>query len=101
MMKLMSEQLQTSQTLAKEPSLEENPVAWFPVKEGADLPSSVTEDIRGVSLCPHYSVAQHRRIRRLGNKSNYTDNNSGSRMRRKKSRDVHRMVLRNTLHEDW
>lgn len=45
-------------------SLEENPVGSIPVKEGRNLPNSVTEDIGGFSLMPSYSVEQLREISR-------------------------------------
>ena len=43
----------------------ENPVARYPVKEGRNLPNSVTEDVGGFSLCPTYSAKQLRKIERL------------------------------------
>ena len=42
-----------------------NTPAWeLPVKEGRRLPNSVTEDIGGFSLMPHYSAKQLRKIKR-------------------------------------
>ncbi|SHO44270.1 hypothetical protein NSIN_20285 [Nitrosotalea sinensis] len=43
----------------------ENPVGRYLVKEGKNLPNSVTEDIGGFSLCPSYSAKQQRRIHRI------------------------------------
>lgn len=43
----------------------ESPVGRIPVKEGTNLPNSVTEDVGGFSLCPTYSAKQIRRIKRL------------------------------------
>jgi len=43
----------------------ENLVGRIPVKEGINLPNSVTEDVGGFSLCPTYSAKQLRRIERL------------------------------------
>ena len=43
----------------------ESPVGRIPVKEGTNLPNSVTEDVGGFSLCPTYSAKQLRRIDRL------------------------------------
>ncbi len=43
----------------------ESPVGRTPVKEGANLPNSVTEDVGGFSLCPTYSNKDLRRIDRL------------------------------------
>lgn len=43
----------------------ENLVGRIPVKEGTNLPNSVTEDVGGFSLCPTYSAKQLRRIERL------------------------------------
>jgi len=45
-------------------SLEESPVGSIPVKEGRNLPNSVTEDVGGFSLMPSYSVQQLREISR-------------------------------------
>ena len=43
----------------------ESPVGRIPVKEGTNLPSSVTEDVGGFSLCPTYSDKELRRIERI------------------------------------
>ena len=43
----------------------EIPVGSYLVKEGKNLPNSVTEDIGGFSLCPSYSPKQQRRIHRM------------------------------------
>jgi hypothetical protein len=37
----------------------------YPVKDGENLPNSITEDVGGFSLCPHYSKKQLRRISKL------------------------------------
>jgi len=49
----------------KKLALEENPVGRAPVKEGRNLPNSVTEDVGGFSLYSTYSEKQLRRIERL------------------------------------
>src|SRR2546427_12537583 len=43
----------------------ESPVGRIPVKEGTNLPNSVTEDVGGFSLCPSYSPKGLRKIERL------------------------------------
>jgi hypothetical protein len=47
----------------------------YPVKDGANLPNSVTEDIGGFSLCPVYSKKQLRKIGRLQRRISYRYNN--------------------------
>ena len=39
-------------------------VGEIPVQEGKTLPNSVTEDVMGMSLMPHYSTKQLRKIGR-------------------------------------
>ena len=39
-------------------------VGGIPVKEGKTLPNSVTEDVMGMALMPHYSTRQLRKINR-------------------------------------
>ena len=39
-------------------------VGEIPVKEGKTLPNSVTEDVIGMALMPHYSTRQLRKINR-------------------------------------
>ena len=39
-------------------------VGGIPVKEGKTLPNSVTEDVIGMALMPHYSTRQLRKINR-------------------------------------
>jgi len=39
-------------------------VRGTPVKEGKTLPNSVTEDVMGMALMPHYSTRQLRKINR-------------------------------------
>ena len=39
-------------------------VGEIPVKEGKTLPNSVTEDVMGMALMPHYSTRQLRKIKR-------------------------------------
>lgn len=51
-----------SETWQPEPA--EIPAWKTLVKEGYNLPNSVTEDIGGFSLMPHYSIKQLRRIDR-------------------------------------
>lgn len=41
-----------------------NQIGGYLVEEGDDLPSSLTEDIRGFSLCPTYTLRQLRGIQR-------------------------------------
>jgi len=62
----MKLELITSHLLSqvKAPDLAENPVGRIPVKEGKNLPASVTEDVSGFSLMPEYSLVQLREIRR-------------------------------------
>ena len=43
----------------------ESPVGRIPVKEGTNLPGSMTEDVGGFSLCPTYSDKELRRIGRI------------------------------------
>ena len=47
-------------------------VRKFPVKEGKNLPNSVTEDVIGMSLMPHYSTKQLRKIGRKQRKYSET-----------------------------
>ena len=47
-------------------------VRKFPVKEGKKLPNSVTEDVIGMSLMPHYSTKQLRKIGRKQRKYSET-----------------------------
>ena len=47
-------------------------VSKFPVKEGKKLPNSVTEDVIGMSLMPHYSTKQLRKIGRKQRKYSET-----------------------------
>ena len=42
----------------------ETPVMGILVKEGQNLPNSITEDIGGILLAPRYSAKQLRRINR-------------------------------------
>ena len=51
--------------MAWEPNPVKNQVGRYLVRNGANLPNSVTEDIRGFSLCPHFSNKQLRRIARV------------------------------------
>ncbi len=51
--------------LAWEPNPVKNQVGRDLVKDGANLPGSITEDIEGFSLCPEYSKKQLRRIARI------------------------------------
>ena len=55
---LLTEVLQSEQV--------KNQVGSLPVKEGRELPNSVTEDVGGFSLMPIYSAKQLRSIHRLG-----------------------------------
>jgi hypothetical protein len=45
----------------------------YPVKDGENLPNSVTEDVGGFSLCPHYTEKQLRRINRI-KRGNHREN---------------------------
>ena len=47
-------------------------VRKFPVKEGKNLPNSVTEDVVGMSLMPQYSTKQLRKIGRKQRKYSET-----------------------------
>jgi hypothetical protein len=59
-----------TQKLAGEPSLEQIPNGRYGVVvDGANLPSSITEDIRGLSLCVSYSAKQLRRIEQIAKKN--------------------------------
>ena len=54
-----------NQKLAEEPSFEQIPLGRYGiVVDGKNLPSSITEDVGGVSLCPSYSDKQLREIKR-------------------------------------
>lgn len=61
----MKYELVPNQQMVWQPEPENNPVGIQLVKEGKNLPNSVTEDISGFSLCPSYSVKQQRRIHRI------------------------------------
>jgi hypothetical protein len=68
----MNSKKQTYQSdLVWEPSPEIN---WIdkvcPEEDGVNLPNSVTEDVRGFSLCPPYSKKQLRRINRIRSRTN-------------------------------
>lgn len=57
------------QILATDPSREKIPVGRFGVVEdGVNLPDSVEEDVKGISLCRSYSPRQLRRIDRMAKK---------------------------------
>ena len=47
-------------------------VSEIPMKEGKPLPNSVTEDVIGMSLMPHYSTKQLRKIGRKQRKYSET-----------------------------
>ena len=47
-------------------------VRKFPAKEGKNLPNSVTEDVVGMSLMPHYSTKQLSKIGRKQRKYSET-----------------------------
>ena len=47
-------------------------VSKYPVKEGKKLANSVTEDVMGMSLMPHYSTKQLRKIGRKQRKYSET-----------------------------
>ena len=55
----------TCQQVAWEPNPANNPDGSYLVKEGANLPNSVTEDVGGFSLAPVYSAKQLRTIERF------------------------------------
>jgi hypothetical protein len=64
--KIMNKLQQLSHSVAwGHPYPVKNQIGRYLVKEGANLPNSLTEDIRGFSLCPMYSEKQVRRIKRL------------------------------------
>ncbi len=59
-----------NQKLDRDPSLGQIPMGRYGVVvDGVNLPSSVTEDVRGLSLRPSYSGKQLRRIERLAKKN--------------------------------
>jgi len=60
----MKYKFEICQQLAWEPNPTKNPEGRHPVKEGKNLPNSVTEDVGGFSLCPTYSAKQLRAIYR-------------------------------------
>jgi len=66
-------------------SLAEIPVGRILVKEGKNLPNSVTEDIGGFSLMPKYTVKQlrgmHRRDVTRSKKRTWTNKGKGYRWR--------------------
>ena len=47
-----------------QPEPKKSLVGEIPVKEGKTLPNSVTEDVMGMALMPHYSTRQLRKINR-------------------------------------
>lgn len=58
-----SEMVFQNQKLDRDPSLEQIPIGRYGVvADGVNLPSSITEDVRGFSLHPSYSAKQLRRI---------------------------------------
>jgi hypothetical protein len=64
--KIMNKLQQLSHDVAWEhPYPVKNQIWKYLVKEGANLPNSLTEDLSGFSLCPTYSNEQLRRIMRL------------------------------------
>jgi hypothetical protein len=59
-----------NQKLDRDPSLEQIPMGRYGVVvDGVNLPCSVIEDVRGLSLRPSYSGKQLRRIERLAKKN--------------------------------
>jgi hypothetical protein len=59
-----------NQKLDRDPSLEQIPNGRYGVVlDGVNLPSSITEDIRGLSLCVSYSAKQLRRIEQIAKKN--------------------------------
>jgi hypothetical protein len=59
-----------NQKLDRDPSLEQIPNGRYGVVlDGLNLPSSITEDIRGLSLCVNYSAKQLRRIEQIAKKN--------------------------------
>jgi hypothetical protein len=59
-----------NQKLDRDPSLEQIPNGRHGVVlDGVNLPSSITEDIRGLSLCVSYSAKQLRRIEQIAKKN--------------------------------
>ena len=58
----MKSQITICQQLAWKPTPQKILEGRYPVKEGAKLPNSETEDVGGFSLRPTYSAKQLRRI---------------------------------------
>jgi hypothetical protein len=68
-MMIKDKMVRQHQLLATEPSREQTPIGRFGVVlDGENLPNSVTEDVKGVSLCPNYSARQLRRIQQIAKK---------------------------------
>jgi hypothetical protein len=68
-MMIKDKMVRQHQLLATEPSREQIPIGRFGVVlDGGNLPNSVTEDVKGVSLCPIYSARQLRRIHQIAKK---------------------------------
>jgi hypothetical protein len=58
-----------NQKLDRDPSLGQIPIGRYGVVvDGVNLSSTITEDARGISLCPSYSAKQLRRIERIAKK---------------------------------
>jgi hypothetical protein len=71
-MKQFKSVCQCRQKLAwKQPYPVKNQVGRYSVKDGSNLPNSITEDIGGFSLAPLYSSKQLRRITRLQGRKDY------------------------------
>jgi hypothetical protein len=89
--------------LVWEPSPETNWIEKvYPVKDGKNLPNSVTKDARGYSLCPYYSKKQLRKISRVHRSSSkYIIENS--KRSSQGSRSIHenkQVFLRRALREE-
>jgi hypothetical protein len=66
---ISAEMVFQNQKLDRDPSLEQIPIGRYGVvADGVNLPSSITEDVRGSSLRPSYSAKQLRRIVHIAKK---------------------------------
>jgi len=90
--------------LAWEPNPVKNQVGRYLVRNGANLPNSVTEDIRGFSLCPQYSNKQLRRIEKLNMQKvkfgHHGRNPKGFKGLRGSIRESKEMLLKRALTEE-
>jgi hypothetical protein len=90
--------------LVWEPSPEINWIKRaYPVKDGINLSNSVTEDVGGFSLCPHYLKKQLRRINRVHRRKNTKFSIENPKWSSQESRSIHenkQVMLRRTFQEE-